>query len=176
MFNNLPQYPLTGSLKSPMQISQGRSARSDLSMSNVARKQLGIQPEVLRNIGKNEKSPTHDLHVGKHVMYQVSVRKWWHPAVITSLCQGKHSYTIATSDGVVYRKMQAYLKPYTPQGKNAQAIQSVLQPMAQSHHMQPVTQLIVQSDHMKSVPVNNPTQVTPSRPETNAKLPVKLDL
>ena len=42
--------PLTSSLQLPMQILQGRSARSDLPMSNAARKQLGIQPEVLRNM------------------------------------------------------------------------------------------------------------------------------
>ena len=45
--------PLTGSLQSPMQILQGRSARCDLPMSNAARKQLGIQPEVIRNIDKH---------------------------------------------------------------------------------------------------------------------------
>ena len=37
--------PLTGSLQSPMQNLQGRSARSDLPMSNAAREQLGIWPE-----------------------------------------------------------------------------------------------------------------------------------
>ena len=58
-------------------------------MSNAARKQLGIQPDVLRNNEKHEKLPTHDLHVGQHVMYQDSVTKQWHPAVITSLCQEK---------------------------------------------------------------------------------------
>ena len=42
-------------------------------MSNAARNQLGIHPEVLRNIDKHEKLPTHDLHVGQHVMYQDSV-------------------------------------------------------------------------------------------------------
>ena len=31
-----------------MQILQGRNARSDLHMSNAARKQLGIQPEIVR--------------------------------------------------------------------------------------------------------------------------------
>ena len=38
----------TGIMKSPMQILQGRNARSDLPMSNATRKQLGIQPEVVR--------------------------------------------------------------------------------------------------------------------------------
>ena len=99
----------------PIQILQVRSARSDLPMSNAARKQLGIQPEVIRNIDKHEVLSTHDLHIGQSVMYQNSEIKQWHPAVITSLCQEKRSYMLATSDGVVYRKMQAHFKPYAPQ-------------------------------------------------------------
>ena len=78
---------LTGSLQFPMQILQGRSARSDLSKSNSARKQLVIQPEVLRNSDKHQVLPTYDLHVGQSVMYKDSVTKQWHPAVITGLCQ-----------------------------------------------------------------------------------------
>ena len=39
---------------------------------------------------------------------------------------------VTTSDGVVYRKMQAYLKPYTPQNKMSQSTQCVSPPMAQS--------------------------------------------
>ena len=139
--------PLTGSLLSPMQILQGRSARSDLLMSNAARKQLGIQSEVLRNIDKHYVLPTQDLHVGKSVMYQDSVTKQWHPAVITSLCQEKRSYKITTSDSVIYRKTQAHLKPYTPQGKNLQSTQPVSEPKAQSHYMWPVKQTMIQSDH-----------------------------
>ena len=42
--------PLTGIMKSPMQILQGRNARSDLPMSNAARTQLGIQPEVVEQL------------------------------------------------------------------------------------------------------------------------------
>ena len=41
--------PLIGSLQSPMQILQSRSARSDLPMSNTARQQLGLQSEKLIN-------------------------------------------------------------------------------------------------------------------------------
>ena len=104
--------PLTGSLQSPMQILHGRRARSDLPMSKAARKQLGIQPEVLRNSDKHEVLPTHDLHVGQSVMHQNSVTKQRHPAVITSLCQEKRRYKIKTSDGVIYRKAQGHLKPY----------------------------------------------------------------
>ena len=65
--------PLTGSLQLHMQILQGRSARPNLPMSNADRKQLGIKPEVMRNIYKHEVLPTHDLHVGQSVMYQDSV-------------------------------------------------------------------------------------------------------
>ena len=66
---------LTGIMKSPMQILQGRNARSDLPMSNAARKQLGIQPEVVRNSDKHAVLPMHDLHVGQDVMYQDSTSK-----------------------------------------------------------------------------------------------------
>ena len=55
--------PLTGSLQLPIQILQGRSARSGLPMSNAARNKLGIQPEVLRNNDKHDRLPMHDLHV-----------------------------------------------------------------------------------------------------------------
>ena len=88
--------PLTGSLQSPMEILQVRSARSDMPMSSAATKQLGIQPEVLRTLDKHEVLPTHGLHVGQSVMYQDSVTKWWHQAVITSLCQEKRDYKITT--------------------------------------------------------------------------------
>ena len=132
-------------------------------MSNAARNQLGIQSEVLRNIDKYEKSPTHDLHVDQHVMYQDSVTKWWHPAIITSLCQEKKIYMIKTSDGVFYQKTQAHLKPYTPQNKTTQSTQ-------------PVTQLMAQLDHKKPLPVNNPTQVMTSRPKRDTKAPLKPEL
>ena len=98
-------------------------------------------------------------------MYKDSMTKQWHPAVITSLCQEKRSYKITTSVGVLYRKTQAHLKPYTPQGKNLQSTQSVSQPMTQSHHSWSVKQPMAQPNHKKSIPVNNPTQVTTSKPK-----------
>ena len=76
---------VSGSLPMPMQILQGRGARSDLPMSNAARNKLGLKPEISRSIDKHEKLPTHDLHV----MYQDSTGKQWHQAFITSLCQEK---------------------------------------------------------------------------------------
>ena len=78
--------PLTGSLQSLMQILKGRNARSDLPMSNAATKQLGIQPEVIRNSKKHAALPIYDLHVGQHVVFQDSTSKHWYPAVIKSLC------------------------------------------------------------------------------------------
>ena len=92
--------PLTGSLQLPMQILKSRRARSDLPISIAARKQLGIQPEVIRNIDKHAVLPMHDLHIGQHVMFQDSTSKHWYPAVIESLCPETRSYKIKTSDGV----------------------------------------------------------------------------
>ena len=68
-----------------MQILQNRCARSDLPMSNAARQQLGLQPEKLRTVHKNEHLPSHDLHIGQDVMFQDVASKWWYPATITSL-------------------------------------------------------------------------------------------
>ena len=62
--------PLSGSLQSPMQIWQSRCTRSDPPMSNAARHQLGLQPEKLWTVYKNEHLPSHDLHIGQDVMYQ----------------------------------------------------------------------------------------------------------
>ena len=101
-----------------MQIFQGRNARSDLPMSNAARIQLGIQPEVVRNDDKHAALPTHDLHVSQDVMYQDSTSKCWYPAVIESLFTEPRSYKILTRDGIVYRKIQYHLKPFTSHKKN----------------------------------------------------------
>ena len=82
--------PLSGSLQSLMQILQSRSTRSDLPMSNAAREQLGLQSEKLRTVNKNEHLPSHDLHIGKDVMYQDATSKLLYPATITSLvCSAK---------------------------------------------------------------------------------------
>ena len=154
-----------------MQILQGRNARSDLPMSNAARKQLGIQPEIIRNCAKHAALPTHDLSVGQHVMYQDSTSKHWYPAVIDSLCSEPRSYQIITRDGIVYRKTQSHLKPFTPQNKMSQSTQSVSSPVAQSNHMWPV-----KTDSKKKSQVNNQWQVQTSRPKRDTKPPVTLDL
>ena len=151
--------PLTGIMKSHMQILQGRNARSDLPMSNAARKQLGIQPQVVRNNDKHAVLPTHNLHVGQDVMYQDSASKHWYPAVIQSLCSEPRSYKILTRDGIVYRKSQSHLKPFTPQNKNSQSSKGASPSMAQSTHMWPVKQ----TECKKSSTVNNHVQVQASR-------------
>ena len=101
---------LTGIMKSPMQILQARNAISDVPMSNAARKQLVIQPEVVMSIDKHAVLPIHDLHVGQDVMYQDSTS-------CLSSCHSKfvfepRSYKNHTRDGIVYRKPQSHLKPF----------------------------------------------------------------
>ena len=106
--------PLSGSLQSSIQILQNRCARSDLQMSNAARQQLGLQPEELRTVYKNEQLLSHDLHIGQDVMFQDFACKWWYPATITSLCVQPRGYNITKRNGVTYRKTQAHLKLYQP--------------------------------------------------------------
>ena len=105
---------LSGSLQSPMEILQSRSTRSDLPMSNAARQQLGVQPEKLRTVTKNEHLPSHDLYIWQEVMYQDVTGKWWYIATITSLCVQPRSYNITTREGVTYRKTKDHLKSYQP--------------------------------------------------------------
>ena len=87
---------LSSSLHSPMQILGSKSARSNLPISKVARKQLGLDCEDLRTKYKNEHLPLHDLHLNQAVMYQDPRTKWWFPATITKLCQEPRSYIITT--------------------------------------------------------------------------------
>ena len=141
-------------------------------MLNAARKQFGIQPEVIRNNDKHAGLPMHDLHVDQDVMYQDSTSKCWYPAVIESLCPEQRSYKITTRDSITYRKMQVHLKPFTPQNKNLQSNQCMSPLMVQSNHMWPVKQ----SECKKSSQVKNQSQVQPCRPKRDSKPPVKLDL
>ena len=162
---------LSGNLLSPMQVLQGRNTRSDLPMSNAARKQLGIQSEIIRNSDKHATLPTHDLHVGQHVMFQNYTSKHWYPAVIKSLCPKPRSYKILTRDGIVYRKIQSCLKPFMPQNKNFQSCKCVSQEMAKTTHMQPV-----KAELKKKSQVKNPIQVQTSRPKRDTKSLVNVDL
>ena len=151
--------PLSSHLQSPMQILASRSARSNLPMSNAARKQKGLDCKHLRTQCKNEQAPLHDLHLDQAVMYQDPNDKRWYPATITRLCQEPRSYLITTKQGVQYRKTQAHLKPYHPQGEN---------------------ELLIQEKHKQTVPCvqNKPsaTNLAQSRPKRDIKPPNRLDL
>ena len=104
--------PLSSHLQSCMQILSSRATRSTLLLSNVAKRQMGIQSEELRAKQKNQHLPTHDLCLNHTVMYQEPTSKKWYPARITRLCKEPRSYIITTEEGTQYRKTQMHLKPY----------------------------------------------------------------
>ena len=158
--------PISGSLQSPMQILQSRCTRSDLPMSNAARKQLGLHPEKLRTVFKNEQLPSHDLHIGQDVMYQDATSKQWYPATITSLCVQPRSYNLAIREGVTHGKTQAHLKPYQPQCKKTEDEHS-------DNNMLTLKANCKQFNNVKSK--NNQVQ-SHLRPKRDIKPPIKLDL
>ena len=114
---------LASTSKSPMQMLQQRSARSQLPMSNAARRQLGIAAEQI-SASKNQHLPSHDLHIGQEVMCQDLVTMRWFPATIKALCPEPRSYQIETSEGVTYRRTQNHLKPYKSYWKTPRREQS----------------------------------------------------
>ena len=125
--------PLTSNLQSPMQILQNRVARSQLPMSNSARRQLGLEAEKVRTKIKNDNLPLHDLHLGQDVMMQDPTSKRWSPAVITRLCKESRSYQVTTSDNVTYRTIQAHLKLYQSEAKSVQdAKRCLMQPLTKT--------------------------------------------
>ena len=111
-------------MQSLMQIIQNRTVRSQLPMSNNARRQLDLETEKLRVKMKNENLPSLDLHLGQDVIMQDHASKRWSPEVITRLCKQPGSYQVTTRDNVTYRKTQTHLKPYKPAFKNAQGVKS----------------------------------------------------
>ena len=102
--------PLTSTSMSPMQMFQQRSARSQLPMSNVARRRLGIAAE--QQPSKNQYLPAHDFHIGQDVMCQSPITKRWFPAKIKALCPEPRNYQIETPEGITYRRTQNHLKPF----------------------------------------------------------------
>ena len=94
-----------------MQMLQQRSARSQLPMSNVARRQLGIAVEQ-PSTNKNQHLPSHDFHIRQEVMCQNPIIRRWSPTTIKALCPEPRSYQIEILEGVTYRRMQNHLKPY----------------------------------------------------------------
>ena len=102
--------PLTCTSKSPMQMLQQRSARSQLPMSNAARRKFGIIAE--QQLKNNQHIPLHDFHIGQDVMCQSPVTKKWFPAKIKELCLEPRSYQVETPEGIMYRRTQNHLKPF----------------------------------------------------------------
>ena len=152
--------PLTSNMQSLMQILQNRTARSQLPMSNSARKQLGLETEKLRIKTNNKNVPPHDLHFGQDVMMQEPGSERWSPAVITRLCKEPRSYQVTTRDNETYRKTQAHLKPYKPEVKSAQDVKSC--------NMQPLE---------KTCNINNNNDtMAKSRHKRTIKAPVKMNL
>ena len=92
--------PLSSHLQSPMQILSSGSTRSTLPLSNVAKRQMGIQGEELRSKQKNQHLPTHDLCLHQTVMFQETTNKKWYPATITKLCEEPRSYIITTPNSI----------------------------------------------------------------------------
>ena len=126
--------PLESTSKSPMQMLQQISARSQLPMLNAACRQLRIAAEQT-TANKNQHLPLHDLHIGQEVMYQDSVTKRWSLATIKALCPEPRSYQIQTTKGVIYRRTQNHLKPY----KSYQKIQKREQFNQNNDHKQSLT-------------------------------------
>ena len=115
--------PLARTSKSPMQMLQQRSARSQLQMSNAAQRQLGITAEQT-STSKNQHLPSHNLHIGQAVMCQDPNTLRWFPATIKALCPEPRSYQIETPEGVTYRRTQNHLKPYKSYQKTPRREQS----------------------------------------------------
>ena len=154
--------PLASTSKSPVQMLQQRSARSQLPMSNAAHRQLGIAAEQM-TASKNQHLPSHDLHTGQEVMCQDFITRRWFPKTIKALCPEPRSYQIETSEGVIYRRMQNHLKPY----KSHQKTQRREQSNQNINHKQSNTNQtsVKKSDNTKQ-----------SRPKRQIKIPMKLNL
>ena len=135
-----------------MQILQNRAARSQLPMSNSARRQLGLETEKLRINTKNEILPSFDLYLGQDVMMQDPTSKRWSPVVITRVCKEPRSYQVTTRDNVTYRKVQAHLKPYKPEVKNVQDVKRCnMQPLEKTYHKTNNNDTIVKSQHRRTI-------------------------
>ena len=65
------------------------------SMSKTARKQIGTQPETIRNTHKHSVIPTQAPHVGQPMMLQDSTSKHLYPDV-SVLCPDSRSFKITT--------------------------------------------------------------------------------
>ena len=147
--------PLASMSKSPMQMLQQRLARSQLPMSNAARRRLGIVAEHQPH--KNQHLPSHNFHIGQDVMCQSPITKRWFPAKIKALCPEPRSYQVETPEGITYRRTQNHLKPF----QLCQKTQT-----KEQHKEQCQTRTLSKSDFTE----------TPLHPKRQIKVPVKLNL
>ena len=142
--------PIESTFKSPMQMLQQISARSQLPMSNAACR-LGIAAEQI-TVNKNQYLPSHNLHIGQEVMYQDSVTKRWFPATIKAFCPEPRSYQIQSTKGVTYRRTQNHLKLY----KSCQKTQK--------------------GEQSNQINVNSSDNLQQSHPKRQIRIPAKLNL
>ena len=147
--------PLASTSKSPMQMLQQRSARSQLPMSNVARRRLGIVAE--QQPSKNQHLPSHDFHIGQDVMCRSPITKRWFPVTIKALCPEPRSYQIEMPEGITYRRTQNHLKPF----QSSQKIQTKEKDQRQCQNRK-----IIKRDSQKILP----------HPKRQIKVPAKLNL
>ena len=147
--------PLARTSKSPMQMLQQRSARSQLPMSNVARRRLGIVAE--QPTKKNQHLPSHDFHIGQDVMCQSPITKKWFPVKIKELCPEPRSYQVEMLEGIVYRRTQNHLKPFTPSQRTQ--INELCSKL-------PLNRALIKSD----------STIIQQRPKRHIKAPIKLNL
>ena len=146
--------PLASTSKSPMQMLQQRSARSQLPMPNAARR-LGIVAE--QQPSKNQHLLSHDFHIGQDVMCQSPITKRWFPVKIKALCPEARSYQIEMPEGITYRRTQNHLKPFKPCQKTQKKEQ---------YKEQCYKRTLLQSDSAKIL----------QHPKRQIKAPVKLNL
>ena len=150
--------PLASTSKSPMQMLQQRSARSQLPMSNAARRQLGIAVEELSS-NKNQHLPSHDFHIGQKVMCQNPITMRWFPTTIKALCPEPRSYQIETLEGITYRRTQNHLKPFRSRQKTQRKEQSKLK-----------------CSNTDRTPINDNSKVIQAHPKRQIRTPIKLNL
>ena len=149
--------PLASTSKSPMQMLQQRSARSQLLMSNAARRQLGIAVEQPSS-NKNQHLPSHNFHIGQKVMCQSPITMRWFPATIKVLCPKPRSYQIETQ-GITYRRTQNHLKPFKSHQKTQRKEQSKQK-----------------CSNTNRTPVNDNCKMIQAHLKRQTKAPVKLNL
>ena len=150
--------PLASTSKLPRQMLQQRSTRSQLPVSNAARRQLGIAVEELSS-KKNQHLPSHDFHIGQKVMCQNTITVRWFPTTIKTLCPEPRNYQIETLEGNTYRRTQHHLKPFRSHQKTQRKEQS--------------KQKCSNTDR---IPINDNSKMIQAHLKRQIKTPIKLNL